>query len=216
MSYSRHTLHLGQPLILKDLRRAYEGQIHLVLAPQAARRIAHSAEIIERIVTQGAVVYGVNTGFGLLANKSIAREDLDALQRNLVLSHACGEGPLLSDDVVRLIVVLMAASLAHGASGVRPQTIEALQKLLAAGVYPCIPSKGSVGASGDLAPLAHLTAVLLGIGEARVAGAIVPAPTALAHAGLEPLVLGPKEGLALLNGTQVSTALGLAGLFETE
>ncbi|HWD29228.1 MAG TPA: histidine ammonia-lyase [Rhizomicrobium sp.] len=216
MSYSRHTLHLGEPLTLKHLRRVYERPVHLALSPQAAAQVARGADTIFQIVEKGTVVYGVNTGFGLLANKTIAREDLDALQRNLVLSHACGVGPLLSDDVVRLVIVLKAASLAQGASGVKRATIEALQKLIEAEVYPCIPSKGSVGASGDLAPLAHLATVLLGIGEARVRGEIVPAQAALDHAGLAPLVLGPKEGLALLNGTQVSTALALAGLFETE
>ena len=216
MSDGRRTLALGTPLSLGDLRHVYEQPVHLALLPSASRRIGQGAETVAGIVRENKVVYGVNTGFGLLANTSIAREDLDALQRNLVLSHACGVGPLLSDDVVRLVLVLKAASLAQGASGVRLATVEALQKLVAAEVYPCIPSKGSVGASGDLAPLAHLAAVLLGIGEARVAGVIVPAAAALSRAGLSPLTLGPKEGLALLNGTQVSTALGLAGLFETE
>ncbi|MBV9993084.1 MAG: histidine ammonia-lyase [Alphaproteobacteria bacterium] len=174
------------------------------------------AKAIADIVSRGETVYGVNTGFGLLANKSIDKGDLDALQRNLVLSHACGVGPLLDDDVVRLILVLKAASLSRGASGVKRETVLALQRLVEAQVYPCIPSKGSVGASGDLAPLAHMAAVLIGVGEARVRGEIVPAAAALERAGLKPLALGPKEGLALLNGTQVSTALGLAGLFEIE
>jgi histidine ammonia-lyase len=210
------TLSLDRPLTLSDLRQVYESPVRLALSAETMKRVDAGAAIIARIVAQGSTVYGVNTGFGLLANTSIPREDLDALQRNLVLSHACGVGPLLSDEIVRLVLVLKTASLARGASGVRGETLRALQRLVEAEVYPCIPSKGSVGASGDLAPLAHLSAALLGIGEARFAGEILPATVALARAGLEPIALGPKEGLALLNGTQVSTALALAGLFETE
>ena len=201
---------------LRALRGVYEAPVTLTIPAAALSRIDASAAVIADIVTCGETVYGVNTGFGLLANTSIPRADLEALQRNLVLSHACGVGPLLSDDIVRLILVLKALSLSRGASGVRRETVLALARLVEAEIYPCIPSKGSVGASGDLAPLAHLSAMLLGIGEARVEGEIIPAVSALAHAGLKPLTLGPKEGLALLNGTQVSTALALAGLFETE
>lgn len=207
---------LEHPLSLKDLRAVYEAPVRVTLSPRTVQRIDAAAAVVARIVDSGQTVYGVNTGFGLLANTSIARHDLDDLQRNLVLSHACGVGPLLPDTAVRLVLVLKAASLARGASGVRRETVEMLAALLAAEIYPCIPSKGSVGASGDLAPLAHLSAVLLGIGEARIGGEILPAADALSRAGLKPLVLGPKEGLALLNGTQVSTALGLAGLFEAE
>ncbi len=210
------TLSLDTPLTLADLREVYEAPTHLTLSAETLRRVDAGAAVIARIVQQGATVYGVNTGFGLLANTSIPREDLDALQRNLVLSHACGVGPLLSDEIVRLALVLKTASLARGASGVRISTLRALQRLIEAEVYPCIPSKGSVGASGDLAPLAHLSAALLGIGEARIGGETLPAIVALSRAGLEPVALGPKEGLALLNGTQVSTALALAGLFEAE
>jgi histidine ammonia-lyase len=209
-------LNLDKPLTLKQLREVYEAPARIELSAATLARIDAGAAAIARIVESGETVYGVNTGFGLLANTSIARHDLDELQRNLVLSHACGVGPLLADNIVRLVMVLKAASLSRGASGIRRETVEMLAKLLEAEIYPCIPSKGSVGASGDLAPLAHMSAVLLGIGEARVAGRIVTAKTALAKAGLKPLVLGPKEGLALLNGTQVSTALALAGLFETE
>lgn len=209
-------MRLGDALSLAACRAAYEGPVRLILPPAALAKVDASAATIAAIVARGDTVYGVNTGFGLLANTSIARDELDALQRNLVLSHACGVGPLLSDAVVRLVLVLKAASLARGASGVRRQTLLALIRLAEQGIYPCLPSKGSVGASGDLAPLAHLAAVLIGIGEARVGGDIVPATVALAQAGLEPLALGPKEGLALLNGTQVSAALALAGLFETE
>jgi histidine ammonia-lyase len=209
-------LEIGADLPLGSLRDLYERRVRLSLAPGAMAAIDRGASAIEAIVARGDTVYGVNTGFGLLANTSIAHDDLEALQRNLVLSHACGVGPLLSDDVVRLVMVLKAASLARGASGVRRETVLGLQRLLEAEAYPCIPSKGSVGASGDLAPLAHMAAVLIGVGEARVDGTVVPAAAALQRVGLQPLTLGPKEGLALLNGTQVSTALALAGLFEIE
>jgi len=161
-------------------------------------------------------VYGVNTGFGSLAQTRIARGELAQLQRNLVLSHAAGTGPALPDEVVRLVLVLKIASLAQGYSGVRLSTLAALQRLLASETYPCIPGKGSVGASGDLAPLAHLAAALIGVGEARRGGRRMPAARALARIGLAPLRLAAKEGLALLNGTQVSTALALAGLFAIE
>jgi histidine ammonia-lyase len=213
---SETLLTLGRDLTLAHLRAVYEGPVRLDIPPEAIARLDAGAHVVAQIVDAGATVYGVNTGFGLLANTSIPRGDLDALQRNLVLSHACGVGPLLPDEIVRLVLILKAASLVHGVSGVRASTVRALQRLVEAEVYPCIPSKGSVGASGDLAPLAHLSAVLLGIGEARVGGKTLPAASALARAGLEPVALGPKEGLALLNGTQVSTALALAGLFETE
>ncbi len=204
------------PLTLADLRAAFEASVDVQLAPEALDAIDRGAEAVAAIVARGQTVYGVNTGFGLLANTAIARHELEALQRNLVLSHACGVGPLLPDPVVRLVLLLKIASLARGASGVRRSTVLALKALLDQEVWPCIPAKGSVGASGDLAPLAHLACVLLGVGEARVRGEVVSARQALAWAGLEPLALGPKEGLALLNGTQVSTALALAGLFATE
>ncbi|MCG7362244.1 histidine ammonia-lyase [Roseomonas sp. ACRSG] len=166
-------------------------------------------------IEQGEALYGVNTGFGKLASQRIGSADLAKLQLNLLRSHASGTGPLLPAPVVRLILALKAMSLARGASAVRPVVIEALLALLRADVLPAIPAKGSVGASGDLAPLAHLSLVLIGEGEALVGGAVVPGAEALRHAGLTPLALGPKEGLALLNGTQVSTALALAGLFTT-
>ncbi len=205
-----------QPLSLPALRAVYENPVRLQLSASTWANIDRGARAIEKILESGAVVYGVNTGFGLLSSTVIAHHDLEALQRNLVLSHACGVGPLLSDEVVRLVLVLKLASLSRGASGVRRETVEALARLVENEVYPCIPSKGSVGASGDLAPLAHLAVVLLGIGDTRIKGEIVPASAALQRMGLKPLTLGPKEGLALLNGTQVSTALALAALFETE
>jgi histidine ammonia-lyase len=176
-------------------------------------RLAAGAAAVARIVAEGHPVYGINTGFGQLAHAHIPVDELALLQRNLVLSHSVGVGPLLPDEFVRIAMLLKVASLARGYSGVRPAVVEALLALLAAGVHPCIPSKGSVGASGDLAPLAHMTAALLGWGEMRHAGRTIPAAEGLRIAQLGPLALGPKEGLALLNGTQVSTALALHGLF---
>ena len=208
---------LGQsPLTLAQLRAVLEGPATVSLTPAAWADVDKGAATIAAIVAEGRTVYGVNTGFGLLANTSIAPEYLQTLQRNLVLSHACGVGPLLPDAVTRLLTVLKIASLSRGASGVRRETLEALIALVNADILPCIPSKGSVGASGDLAPLAHMSCVLIGVGEARVNGETLEAEAALARVGLTPLTLGPKEGLALLNGTQCSTALALAGLFAAE
>lgn len=176
--------------------------------------IAQAQRIVDDIVAAGTVTYGVNTGFGKLASVRIADADLATLQRNLILSHAVGTGPALPDGVVRLILAMKAASLARGASGVRPEVVRALVGALSADALPVIPAKGSVGASGDLAPLAHLTAALMGVGEIRLKGERLPAGDALAAIGQAPLSLGAKEGLALINGTQVSTALALAGLGE--
>ncbi len=174
------------------------------------------ARAVSAILGRGTPVYGINTGFGKLASVRIAGSDLATLQRNIVLSHCCGVGDPLSVPVSRLVVALKMSSLAQGASGVRWAVIRHLADSLGRGLVPVIPGQGSVGASGDLAPLAHLAAALIGAGELWVGGERRPAAEALAGAGLAPLVLCPKEGLALLNGTQVSTALALAGLFETE
>jgi histidine ammonia-lyase len=203
-------------LALADLRALWSSPVVLVLDAQARPAVDAAAACVDRLLASGATVYGVNTGFGLLARTRIDDARLAELQRALVLSHSAGTGALLDDAVVRVTLALKAASLARGHSGVRWSVIEALVALANAGVMPCIPSQGSVGASGDLAPLAHLSAVLIGEGEAKVGGRIVAAGAALAAAGLQPLVLRPKEGLALLNGTQVSTALALAGLFAAE
>jgi len=186
------------------------------LDAQVRDRLDAGARAVARIVAEGRPVYGINTGFGQLARAHIPDGQLELLQRNLVLSHSVGVGPLLADEVVRLAMLLKVASLARGYSGVRPLLVDALIALLHAEVYPCIPSKGSVGASGDLAPLAHMAAPLLGWGEMRHEGRIVSAADGLRIAGLAPVTLGPKEGLALLNGTQVSTALALHGLFAAE
>jgi histidine ammonia-lyase len=203
-------------LALADLRALWSAPMPLAADARAKPAVDAAAACVERLVASGATVYGVNTGFGLLARTRIDDARLADLQRALVLSHSAGTGALLDDAVVRVTLALKAASLSRGHSGVRWSVIEALVALANAGVLPCIPAQGSVGASGDLAPLAHLSAVLIGEGEAKVGGRVLPGREALAAAGLQPLVLRPKEGLALLNGTQVSTALALAGLFAAE
>jgi histidine ammonia-lyase len=203
-------------LTLSDLRRLHRGSGSVALDLGCRAAVDASAATVDAIVAAGRTVYGVNTGFGLLARESIPRDQLSLLQRNLVLSHSTGTGPLLDDATVRLILVLKIASLARGHSGVRWRVIQALLRLLEAEIYPSIPAKGSVGASGDLAPLAHLSVALLGIGEVSHKGKRIAAAEGLALAGLTPIDFAPKEGLALLNGTQVSTALALVGLFAAE
>ncbi|WP_262268651.1 histidine ammonia-lyase [Microvirga yunnanensis] len=200
---------------LADWRLVYRGAA-VALDQDCRAAIEAGARTIEAIVAKGEPVYGINTGFGKLASVRIGAADLATLQRNIVLSHAAGTGEPLPPAVVRLVMALKLASLAQGASGVRWSTIEHLAACLQADLVPVVPGQGSVGASGDLAPLAHMTAALMGVGEFFVDGSRVPAQEALTRAGLSPLTLGPKEGLALLNGTQVSTALALAGLFEAE
>jgi histidine ammonia-lyase len=200
---------------LADWRAIYRGE-RPALAEKSREKIAASAAAIGRIVARGLPVYGVNTGFGKLATVRVDDDDLGILQRNIVLSHAAGVGQPMPVPVVRLMMALKLASLGQGASGVRPETVALLEAMLAAGLTPVIPAQGSVGASGDLAPLAHMAVVMIGVGEAWLGERRLPAAQALATVGLEPLVLGPKEGLALLNGTQFSCAYALAGLFEAE
>jgi histidine ammonia-lyase len=206
----------AERLSLHQLRLFSRSRDRLELDPGCRVAVERANQTVDAIVARGETVYGVNTGFGLLARTSISADNLSALQRNLVLSHSAGTGPLLDDAAVRLILALKIAALAKGYSGVRWSLIEAMLRLLDAEIYPCVPAKGSVGASGDLAPLAHLSAALIGVGEVRHRGEILPATEGLRRAGLAPLELGPKEGLALLNGTQVSTALALIGLFAIE
>lgn len=203
-------------LTLAELRAAWESPVSVRIGKTAAERVAAAQEKIAQLVAGGETVYGVNTGFGQLAQVRISDDELRHLQENLVRSHAVGVGENLPDEVVRLVMLMKIVALARGHSGVRLVLIDALCRLLANGVYPLIPAKGSVGASGDLAPLAHLSGVLIGTGRARVNGREVSAEQALELAGLEALRLAPKEGLALLNGTQVSTALALAAVFRTE
>jgi histidine ammonia-lyase len=207
----------ARPLTLAELRRIHAGEVGLALADDLIPALTAAYHAVRDIVKSGSVVYGINTGFGKLATTRIDKDHLADLQRNLVLSHSVGIGDILPAPVVRLILATKAMSLARGFSGVRPELVHALVKLFNAGVTPCIPGKGSVGASGDLAPLAHLACVLIGEGQALLPdGQKVSGAQAMQAVGLTPFVLGPKEGLALLNGTQVSTALALAGLFEAE
>ena len=201
---------------LAELRRLSAGGVLLTLDPAALAGMLAAQATVQTIVDEDQVVYGINTGFGKLASTKIAHDHLADLQRNLVLSHSVGTGEPLPDPVVRMVLATKAVSLARGHSGVRPALVDALLALANADVLPVIPAKGSVGASGDLAPLAHLACVLIGEGQAKVKGQIVSGREAMAAVGLAPFVLGPKEGLALLNGTQVSTALALAGLFQAE
>jgi len=201
---------------LEAWRSIYRGS-SLKLDPGGRQAVQRAADAVEAIVAKGEPVYGINTGFGKLASLRISREDLGVLQRNIVLSHAAGLGDPMPVAVARLMVALKLASLARGNSGVQPATLDFLAGMLERGIVPVIPAKGSVGASGDLAPLAHMTATMMGVGEVHgLDGKRMPASKALADAGMEPIVLRPKEGLALLNGTQFSTAYALAGLFEAE
>ena len=201
---------------LRELRSIARDAPPLELDPAARDKVRAALATVEAIVASGKPAYGINTGFGRLSQTRIPAEALEQLQLNIVLSHAAGTGPLLDDATVRLILSLKVISLAAGHSGVRPELIELLLQLYNRGIHPCIPAKGSVGASGDLAPLAHLSLALLGIGDVRVRGVRIPAASALKNENLKAIKLAPKEGLALLNGTQVSTALALTGLFAAE
>ena len=203
-------------LSFSQLREVWQQPVKLRLDASAIDGINASVACVNTIVAEGRTAYGINTGFGLLAQTRIANEDLQNLQRSLVLSHAAGVGDALDDALVRLIMVLKINSLARGFSGIRLSVIEALIALVNAEVWPHIPAKGSVGASGDLAPLAHMSLTLLGEGKAHWQGEWLPATEALKKAGLEPITLAAKEGLALLNGTQASTAFALRGLFEAQ
>jgi histidine ammonia-lyase len=204
-----------EKVALDDLRQLWLGE-QSSLDDAAMQRVNESAAVVERIVAGGETVYGVNTGFGLLANTRIPNDRLAELQTNLILSHSAGLGDPLPRHVTRLMIVLKLLGLGRGHSGVRPLVIEALQRLLDADAMPLIPAQGSVGASGDLAPLAHLISALMGYGRIDVAGEIIPAAAALERLGLQALQLGPKEGLALINGTQASCALALDALFHGE
>jgi histidine ammonia-lyase len=199
---------------MTQLERIYRSGSAARLAPAARPVIEAAAARIAQAAAGSDAVYGVNTGFGKLASLKIAAADTATLQRNLILSHCCGVGEAMPRGIARLMMVLKLLSLGRGASGVRWEVIALLEAMLERGVTPVIPAQGSVGASGDLAPLAHMTAVMIGEGMAEFAGASLPGGAALHAAGLSPVVLGPKEGLALINGTQFSTAYALAGLFD--
>ena len=200
---------------LAELRAIWDGA-PVALADQAWAAIDAAAEAVDRIVASGRTVYGINTGFGLLAQTRIPDGRLAELQTNLILSHSCGTGEALDPRIVRLLMVLKAVGLGRGHSGIRREVVERILALVAADALPVIPSQGSVGASGDLAPLAHMSATLLGEGEIVLGGETLHASEALRYLELEPLALGPKEGLALINGTQVSTAIALDVLFTAE
>jgi histidine ammonia-lyase len=203
-------------LTLDDLQALHAGGLTLTLNPSAHAPIAASAAVVQAAAAGDAPVYGVNTGFGKLANKRISQGELEALQRNLIRSHSVGVGAPLQPAVVRLMLALKAASLARGYSGVRQEVVDTIIAVHNAGLVPYVPSQGSVGASGDLAPLSHMTLALMGEGEMLVDGQRLPALAALEKAGITPLTLQAKEGLALINGTQTSTALALHALITFE
>lgn len=200
---------------LRDLERIYRDGAACRLDPACRGPVEQSAGLVADAAAGQEPVYGVNTGFGKLAQVRIPAGDTEKLQRNLILSHCAGVGEPLPPDIVRLAMALKLLSLGRGASGVRWQLIEVLEQMLASDVIPVVPGQGSVGASGDLAPLAHVAAVMIGEGEACYGGERRSGGEALTLAGIEPIVLTAKEGLALINGTQISTALALAGLFDT-
>ena len=199
---------------LSELSQIYWESSSVELNPEFKSVIENAARFVDQASKSDFPIYGINTGFGKLASTSIPGEQINSLQRNLILSHCCGVGDPFPENIVRLIMVLKLLSLGRGASGVRWELIELLGTILERGVIPVIPEQGSVGASGDLAPLAHMTAVLIGEGEAIFHGKRLSGMEALQAINCKPLVLGPKEGLAMINGTQVSTALALAGIFE--
>jgi histidine ammonia-lyase len=199
---------------LTELRHIYRQNLGADINDACKSRVDAAAAVVAEAAQNDTPVYGINTGFGKLASTRIPAEQTSQLQRNLILSHCCGVGAPLPRPVVRLIMVLKMLSLGRGASGVRWEIIERLQTMLRLDIMPLIPGQGSVGASGDLAPLAHLTAAMIGEGHVFYRDDKMPAAEALRAAGLEPLELGPKEGLGMINGTQVSTALALAGLFD--
>lgn len=199
---------------LRELQDIYWNGTPVRIDPSFDAGIEKAEARIAQIAAGNEPVYGINTGFGKLASIKIDSADVATLQRNLILSHCCGVGAPLAENIVRLIMALKLISLGRGASGVRLELVRLIEAMLEKGVTPLIPEKGSVGASGDLAPLAHMAAVMMGEGEAFYQGTLLPAAEALAKAGLKPVVLAAKEGLALINGTQTSTALALAGLFR--
>ena len=198
----------GGPLSLEDIAAVAVNGRKVGLSRQAYKGIEHSRAIVEALLSRGETAYGINTGFGKLSDVRIGHNQLEALQRNLVRSHACGIGEPLPEDEVRAMLLLRANVLAKGLSGVRPVVAETLVAMLNRGIHPVIPARGSVGASGDLAPLAHLALALIGEGEVFLDGQRVPAATALKTAGIDPLTLAAKEGLALLNGTQAMAGIG--------
>ncbi len=206
----------GEALRFEEIAAVARGGAHVSLSPDARRRVERAHALVERILAGGEQVYGVNTGFGHLKDVRIPHDQLEALQLNLIRSHCAGVGPALPPEATRALMLLRAHVLARGHSGVRPRVIETLLDLLNADLLPIVPEQGSVGASGDLAPLSHLALGLIGEGEVRLRGARMPAADALSRVGVEPLRLQPKEGLALVNGTQMILAVGTLALLEAE
>jgi histidine ammonia-lyase len=206
----------GETLSLEEIRDVSRGDFHVALAPEALARVERARALVDRIAAGEAAAYGINTGFGTLAEVRIDRKDLRTLQRNLLLSHAAGVGAPLPLPEARALLLLRCNVLAKGNSGIRPRTLQLALDMLNRGVIPVVPERGSVGASGDLAPLAHLALVLIGEGEAFVGDQRLPGRAALARAGLEPVVLEAKEGLALVNGTQAMCAVGALSLLRAE
>lgn len=198
---------------LEDIRRIWRGDVQLALPDSAIEAMDASSAIVRKIIDKADAAYGINTGFGKLAHTRIPDEDLEQLQKNLILSHSVGVGEPLPANIVRLVLALKVASLARGFSGIRSSVVRSLLDIFNAGIVPSIPAKGSVGASGDLAPLSHMTLTLIGEGKAFFKGQLMGSRDALNLAGIKPVVLAAKEGLALINGTQVSAALSLNGLF---
>jgi len=201
---------------LADLRKIFFDKLVVKLNDESWAKVDQGSDAVTKIIAKNEAVYGINTGFGLLAQTRIPDDQLGELQRNLVLSHSAGVDKDIDENIVRLIMILKVISLSQGYSGIRKEVIELLINVINSGITPSIPSKGSVGASGDLAPLAHMACTLIGVGQAYYQGKKMQAIEALAEAGLSPVELAAKEGLALLNGTQASTAFALVGLFEAE
>lgn len=217
MKAKRKVLALGaRDLTLEQVRDVARGELEVKLAPAALSRIKRAHAFLRGKVRSGGTFYGINTGFGLLSSVRILDNDIEELQYNLLRSHACGVGDNLPDEQVRAMLLLRASTLTHGHSGVSPGVVNQILALLNRGVHPLVPEQGSVGASGDLAPLAHLALVLIGEGHARYGDRVLPGAQALKAAGLKPIRLGPKEGLALINGTQFMTAIGTLALLEAE
>lgn len=212
---SPHTIDLSK-ITLQTLRSFDAGKATVRLRSAERRAMQRGRAVIDKRVRSGARTYGVNTGLGTLADREISSDQLDELQRRLILSNAAGTGPLMDDRDVRRMMLLKASALATGWSGARPELADTLIAMINAGITPCVPVKGSVGASGDLAPLAHMGAALIGVGDVRVDGKTIPAMDALRQAGLAPFRLAAKEGLSIVNGTQASTTLAIAGLFAAE
>ncbi len=205
---------IGRTLELADVHRVARQQAPVQLAPEAREELRRTRQHLEQALGRGDIIYGVNTGFGALSETRIANDQLAALQQNLLRSHAMGVGPAFSGEIVRALLLLRAHTLALGASAASPELTEFLLALLDRDVRPVVPSQGSVGASGDLAPLAHLALTVIGEGDAWFEGQVLPAAEALARAGLTPRTLGPKEGLSLINGTQVMTAIAALAVVD--